>query len=181
MIASCMIFLASFGVSNELTTDNLHRVHSCLDNMPAKMIQHVPYYVEFFDDENLYTAFRIGWCESRGKSNAFRKEDNDSGVMQFIPNTWNWVADKYGLPSFNDWVIMRFGRPYISKVTQRTTYGFEHLPVQYSPYWNIKAASHLAEDMYSKTTWRDWSSSKWCWGNEKKWEKSWRASEGKTQ
>ena len=27
-------------------------------------------------------------------------------------------------------------------------------------------ASLLAEDIYNKTQWRDWNSSKWCWGKD---------------
>ena len=174
MIASCMIFLASFGVSTELSPENFQSVYTCLYNMPTKMIKHVPYYVEFYDEENLYTAFRIGWCESRGKSNAYRNDNKDSGVMQFIPNTWNWVAEKYDMPRFNDWVIIRFGSPYTENKTYKTDFGFEHVPVQFSPYYNIKASSHLAEDIYGKVRWRDWNSSKWCWGNPIKWQKMWR-------
>ena len=174
MIASCMIFLASFGVSTELSPNNLYRVQTCLDNMPTSMVKHIPYYVEFYDEENLYTAFRIGWCESRGKSNAYRNDNKDSGVMQFIPNTWNWVAEKYDMPKFNEWVILRFGRPFNENKTYATDFGFEHVPVQYSAYYNIKASSHLAEDIYAKVRWRDRNSSKWCWGDEKKWEAMWR-------
>ena len=174
MIASCMIFLASFGVSTELSPNNLYRVQTCLDNMPTSMVKHIPYYVEFYDEENLYTAFRIGWCESRGKSYAYRNDNKDSGVMQFIPNTWNWVAEKYDMPKFNEWVILRFGRPFNENKTYATDFGFEHVPVQYSAYYNIKASSHLAEDIYAKVRWRDWNSSKWCWGDEKKWEAMWR-------
>ena len=174
MIASCMIFLASFGVSTELSPNNLYRVQTCLDNMPTSMVKHIPYYVEFYDEENLYTALRIGWCESRGKSNAYRNDNKDSGVMQFIPNTWNWVAEKYDMPKFNEWVILRFGRPFNENKTYATDFGFEHVPVQYSAYYNIKASSHLAEDIYAKVRLRDWNSSKWCWGDEKKWEAMWR-------
>jgi len=177
MIASCMIFLASFGVTTDINHTTLTRLMECRDNIPADMFDHVSLYVEFFDEENLYTALRIGWCESRGKSNAFRKEDNDSGVMQFIPNTWNWIAENYDIPMFDEWVIMRFDRPYTEQKTYATDFGFSHLKVQYSPYWNIKASSHLAEDIYKRTTWRDWNSSKWCWGDADKWEKTWRLQE----
>ena len=34
-------------------------------------------------------------------------------------------------------------------------------------------ASILAEDIYGRTQWRDWSSSEWCWGNEKEWRDKW--------
>jgi len=35
-------------------------------------------------------------------------------------------------------------------------------------------ASILAEDTYSKVTFRDWNSSKWCWENPSYYEKRWR-------
>ena len=74
------------------------------------------------------------------------------------------------------WVIMRFGRPHLEADTvYRTDFGFEFLPVQYVPYWNIKAASHLAEDIYGKTTWNDWNSSRWCWEDENKWRNKWKS------
>ena len=72
------------------------------------MIEYLPYYVEFFEVENLEIAVRIGWCESRGKSTAYRKEDNDSGVMQFIPSTWNWIAEKNDLPRWDEWIILKW-------------------------------------------------------------------------
>jgi hypothetical protein len=34
-------------------------------------------------------------------------------------------------------------------------------------------ASILAEDIYGRTQWRDWSSSEWCWGDEEKWRDKW--------
>ena len=35
-------------------------------------------------------------------------------------------------------------------------------------------ASILAEDIYGRTQWRDWNSSKWCWEDEKDWERRWK-------
>ena len=32
-------------------------------------------------------------------------------------------------------------------------------------------ASLLAEDIYGKTQWKDWSSSQFCWGNEDVWKR----------
>ena len=48
------------------------------------------------------------------------------------------------------------------------------MKVQYTPYYNILFASILAEDIYGRTQWRDWNSSKWCWENADDWEKKWR-------
>ena len=43
--------------------------------------------------------------------------------MQFVSWTWNWVAEKYDLPMWDEWVIMRWGRPYTENKTHDI--GFE--------------------------------------------------------
>ena len=146
---------------------------SCNDHVPKSMQQYAEHYVEHFDKENIPTAVRIGWCESRGKQSAYRSDNGDSGVMQFVSWTWNWVAEEYDLPMWNDWVIMRYGKPFTENKTYKTNVGFEQVQVQFSPYYNILMASILAEDIYGRTQWRDWSSSEWCWEDEKKWRKKW--------
>ena len=86
------------------------------------------------------------WCESRGKAKAYRYEDNDSGLFQFIPRTYAWVQQKHNLPYW-DYPI-------------GTTYA------QFIPKYNIKAAALLVEDMHSYSPyWKDFSSSEWCGGN----------------
>ena len=137
------------------------------------MRKYSEYYLEFFDFENIDTAVRIGWCESRGKDTAYRDDNSDSGVMQFVPWTWNWVAEEYDLPRWNEWVILRYGRPYEGP-TSKSNMGFEQTKVQFTPYYNIMFASILAEDIYGRTQWRDWNSSKWCWEDEKDWERRWK-------
>ena len=115
MITSCLIFLASLGTGDiPLQEDYLviNRTKECTELVPFTMINHIPYYVEFYDKKNLYKALRIGWCESRGKDSAFRREDDDSGVMQFIPNTWNWVAEKFDMPLWDEEILTYFGVPY---------------------------------------------------------------------
>jgi hypothetical protein len=92
--------------------------------------------------------------------------------MQFVSWTWNWVAEKYELPEWDTWVVTRYGRPYTGK-TLKTDIGFSFDRVQYVPYYNIMFASLLAEDIYGKTQWRDWSSSEWCWEDEEKWRNKW--------
>lgn len=169
-----MIFLASFSSGVDPTIQNVNEIIDCHNQIPKVMHKHIPLYVQFYEEENLFTALRIGWCESRGNTKAFRDEDNDSGIMQFIPSTWNWVAEKYGLPKWDEWVITRFGQPYIENRVYKTDFGFAQVTAQHSAYWNIKASSLLAQDMYSKVTFKDWNSSKWCWGDIKKWEKLWK-------
>ena len=176
MVAECLIFIASFYVQDLPTATEMNEVKVCLEEIPTALYDDIPYLVEFFEEENLYTALRIAWCESRGKSTAYRSSADDSGIFQFIPRTWRWIYEMYGVPEWGTWVIMRFGRPHLEADTvYKTDFGLEFLPVQYSPYWNIKAASHLAEDIYGKTRWDDWNSSRWCWEDEKKWREKWKS------
>ena len=111
MIAECMIFLASFGAVNQLTPELLTEHKQCSSIIPSSMSQYSSIYVENFDEENLYTAMRIGWCESRGKQKAYRKSADDSGLMQFIPSTWNWIAEKFDAPEFDSKVLTYSGVP----------------------------------------------------------------------
>jgi len=175
MIASCMLFLATFGTPDAPNMSENQQINSyieCKDNVPKSMLQYSSLYVEFFNYENIDTAVRIGWCESRGKSNAYRGDNRDTGVMQFVSWTWDWVAEKYNQPMWNEWVVMRYGRPY-NGPTSKTDIGFEFSKVQYTPYYNILFASILAEDIYGRTQWKDWSSSEWCWEDEEKWRIKW--------
>ena len=169
-----MLFLASFSTPLiGAETQYVEQSIQCRQEIPASMRQHSEYYLEFFDFENIDTAVRIGWCESRGKTAAYRDDNSDSGVMQFVPWTWNWVAEEYDLPRWNEWVILRYGRPYEGP-TSKSNMGFEQTKVQFTPYYNIMFASILAEDIYGRTQWRDWNSSKWCWEDEKDWERRWK-------
>ena len=172
MIAECMIFLASvipMGVDeSKIIVQHLN----CNDHVPQSMQEHASLYVEHFNKDNINTAVRIGWCESRGKVDAYRSDNGDTGLMQFVSWTWNWVAEKYELPEWDTWVVTRYGRPYTGK-TLKTDIGFSFDRVQYVPYYNIMFASLLAEDIYGKTQWRDWSSSEWCWEDEEKWRNKW--------
>ena len=94
MIAECIIFLATLG-SIETPNDEymLEQYQNCWDSVPESMHQYADLYYKFFDEDNISTAVRIGWCESRGKQNAYRSDNGDSGVMQFVSWTWNWVAE----------------------------------------------------------------------------------------
>lgn len=153
----------------------------CDDHVPKSMQQHADLYVEFFDKENIDTAVRIGWCESRGKENAVRTAEGnyDSGVMQFVSWTWNWVHDKFPneIPHWNKWIVMYNGRPYTENKVSKSSLGFTIQQAQKTAYYNIKASSYLAQHIYSKVRWTDWNSSKWCWGNKAKWNKLWKAEE----
>lgn len=181
MVASCMIFLASFGNAEMPIEENwatIQHTKECTEVIPFTMIEYVPFYVEFYDEKHLYKALRIGWCESRGKKSAYREEDDDSGIMQFIPNTWNWVAEKFDIPLWDENVLTYFGMPHNEVDFEDIRYtdlnGFKFTKAQFIPYLNIKMSAHLAEDIYTKKDFRDWNSSKWCWENPNYYEKKWR-------
>lgn len=178
MITSCIIFLASFSTPEVSTpvineTQYIQEYISCSRYVPKSMHQHADLYYEFFEKENISTAIRIGWCESRGKETAYRDDNGDSGLMQFVSWTWNWIAEEHDLPMWDEWVILKNGRPYTENKVSKSDIGFEQIQVQFSPYYNIYFASILAQDMYGRTQWRDWKSSKFCWGNPKKFQNKW--------
>jgi len=175
MITSCLIFLASFSSGDIAPSfDNIPKIKECLDSVPSSMIEHIPHYVEHFDEENLYTAVRVGWCESRGKETAYNRGSDDSGVMQFIPSTWNWIAEKHDMPKWNEWIILRYGKPYYGSLIKVEDSVMSARKVQMVAEYNIKMASLLAEDTYGRVTFKDWNASKFCWGNPKVFERKWR-------
>ena len=184
-----MIFLASLGTP-EMPLDSdgkrLSEITYCLSLFPNTLIEHIPLLVEHFEPTNLYTASRIVWCESRGYDDAYRKEDDDSGLFQFIPSTWEWVRNysPYDIPKWNSQILVINGQP-IGEVTNLILtksipdfweYDIVEIEyVQYLPEYNILAASYLAQGMHNyNPTWKDWNSSKWCWGNINYYESKWR-------
>jgi len=175
MITECMIFLASILPMGMDEAKFIENHLQCNKYVPESMQQYAEYYVEHFDRDNIDKAVRIGWCESRGKQSAYRDDNGDSGLMQFVSWTWNWVAEEYDLPKWNTWVITYKGYPYNGhpKDTPTDLYNIEFTKVQFSPYYNILFASILAEDIYGRTQWRDWNSSKWCWADKKEWREIW--------
>lgn len=172
MIAECMLFLAlsttpTIGQETEFINQHIE----CRQVIPLAMHDYAHLYLEHFEFENIDTAVRIGWCESRGKSNAFRSDNKDSGLMQFVPWTWNWIAESYDLPEWGSWVLTYRDYPWEGhpRETQNDLSNYEIIKVQFSPYYNILFASILAEDIYGRTQWRDWSSSQWCWEDDIIW------------
>lgn len=169
MITNCIItYLAMVGGFTTGITpgvDQIQILNSCTQYVPTEAYKYADLYYEFYDQENIETAIKITYCESRFKKDAYRSQDDDSGLKQFIPSTWNWIAEENNLPKFDEYVILRHGRPYTKQEVSKSSYGFEQIKAQYSPYYNLLFGSILAEDTYSKVTWRDWDSSKWCWGD----------------
>ena len=166
MITECLLFLVTLAPpEGGLTQEWYEEYKECSKVVLAK--EHLDLLTEHFDYENLDTAYKVMWCESRGQEDALRTAEgnDDSGLFQFIESTWNWVAKKHDLPRWNEWVIFRYGQPYEGP-TSKTSHGFEFKKVQFSPYYNILAASLLAQDTYSSVRWTDWNSSNWCWGED---------------
>ena len=172
MIAECLIFLATALPQNGLLTADYFNEYKWCDSIISRDVRkHSDVLIEFFDEpEQLSTAVKVIWCESRGNTNAVRTAEgnNDSGLFQFVPWTWNWIAEEYDLPKWNDWVILKNDRPYTDEKVSRSSLGFEQVKVQHSEYYNIMFGYLLSQEIYGKSQWRDWSSSQWCWENDAK-------------
>ena len=99
--------------------------------------------------------------------------------MQFIPNTWNWVAEMFDIPLWDENVLTYFGVPYrivdFNQIPYIDIEGWAYTKAQFIPYLNIQMSAHLAGDIYTKKDFRDWNSSKWCWENPRYYEKKWRS------
>lgn len=166
MIAECLILLSSFAPA-VITDDVINEYRYCQTNIPSYNLFYFNLIQEHFEEENWNNAVKISWCESRGNAKAVRTEEGnfDSGLFQFIEPTWNWIADEYDLPRWDEYVITYRGYPWNGhpKDTQIDTHNYKQVKAQLSPYYNILFASILAEDIYNRTQWRDWSSSKSCW------------------
>ena len=66
------------------------------------MQEYIPLFSQYFKKEDLETALRISWCESRGKSTAVginKDGSKDVGLWQFNDNTWNWLKPKLKITS----------------------------------------------------------------------------------
>ena len=61
------------------------------------MEEYIPLFSQYFQEEDLETALRISWCESRGKPTAVginKDGSKDVGLWQFNDNTWDWLKPK---------------------------------------------------------------------------------------
>jgi hypothetical protein len=171
MIAECLIFLATVIPSQDTINQQFIDDYRWCDSIITKDVrEHSDLLMEFFTEpKQLSTAVKVIWCESRGNTDAIRTAEgnNDSGLFQFVPWTWNWIAEEYDLPRWDDWVILYNGQPYTGPVS-KTNYGFEQVKVQHSEYYNIMFGYLLSQDIYGRSQWRDWNSSKWCWEKDHK-------------
>ena len=103
-------------------------------------------------------------------------------VKEKFGDLLGWIAEKFDAPMFDSQILTYDGIPLNFLPEQefyvRESFAFE--TIQFNPYYNIWMASKLAQDTFKKsngdtyTTFRDWNSSKFCWGNEKVFERKWR-------
>ena len=66
------------------------------------MQEYIPLFSQYFKQEDLETALRISWCESRGKPTAVginKDGSKDVGLWQFNDNTWDWLKPKLKITS----------------------------------------------------------------------------------
>ena len=185
MITTCLIFLATLGNAEDPTIDTISRVKQCTEILPYTILDHAPTLVEHFEPDNLYTAVRVIWCESRGFENAYNSGADDSGLFQVIPRTWEWVRkySAYKVPEWDTFIVIVNGIPIgsVEKVFRSGDFDLplyaqiEFKKVQFVPYWNILVSSYLVQGMHSYSPyWKDWKSSQWCWEDPNKWERKWR-------
>jgi hypothetical protein len=159
MITNCVLMYAalmsnfSLGITPEIS--DLDQLSYCQNNLPNNTLQYSTLLVANFKEKNIETAVKVMFCESRLKPKAYRWQANDSGLFQVIPKTWGWVKSKYNIPYW-DYPI---GNSY----------------AQFIPKYNIEVAALLVQEMHSRDDyWIPWSSSKFCWGDNDRFEKTWR-------
>ncbi len=152
MIKTCVLLYAlvinNFSIGIDPTTTEIGNLFDCKKELPRNCLAYSTLLVENFDQENLETAFIIMWCESRGNTQAYRYDNQDSGLFQFIPRTYGWVTDNSEIP--------------------RWDYPIGNTYSQFVPKYNIQAAAILIQDLHSYNPyWKPFSSSQKCWENTK--------------
>ena len=144
----------NFAIGITPTIDDFEQLKDCNNYVPETCYQYATLLVEHFDKKNIETAVKIMWCESRNKTDAYRYQDQDSGLFQAIPRTWGWVKEKHDIPYW-DYPV---GNTY----------------AQFIPRYNIEVAALLVQDMHTRDDyWKPWSSSQWCWEDTDKWIEKW--------
>ena len=159
MITNCIILYASiinsFGTGNVPDINELNQITYCQNNLPTNTLQYATLLVDNFQEKNIETAVKVMFCESRMKPKAYRWQADDSGLFQVIPRTWGWVKSKHNIPYWD--------------------YPIRNSFAQFVPKYNIKVAALLVQEMHSRDDyWKPWSSSQWCWEDNKTFENIWR-------
>jgi hypothetical protein len=152
MIKACILLYSliinNFMIGIDPTPKNILELNECKKALPGNCLIYSDLLINNFNEENLETAFKIMWCESRGNAKAYRYDNQDSGLFQFIPRTYGWVVDNSDLPYWD--------------------YPINNSYAQFIPNVNIKAAAILVEDLHSYSPyWKPFSSSENCWKDTK--------------
>ena len=160
MITKCILLYAliinNFAIGITPTVDDFKQLDDCDNYIPGTCYQYATLLVEHFEVEDIETAVKVMWCESRNKSAAYRWQDQDSGLFQIIPSTWGWVKEHHNIPYW-DYPI---GNTY----------------AQFIPAYNIEVAGLLVADMHSRGNyWQPWDASKDCWEDTDKWIAKWKS------
>ena len=90
--------------TQEITPQQLMSYVNCKNRneIIIAMEEYIPLFSQYFKQEDLETALRISWCESRGKPNAVgvnKDGSKDVGLWQFNDNTWAWLKPKLKITS----------------------------------------------------------------------------------
>ena len=158
MITKCILLYAliinNFATGLTPSIDDFEQLKDCNNYVPETCYQYATLLVEHFDKKNIETAVKVMWCESRNKADAYRWQDQDSGLFQAIPRTYGWVKEEYDIPYW-DYPV---GNTY----------------AQFIPRYNIQVAALLVQDMHTRDNyWKPWDASRWCWEDTDKWIEKW--------
>ena len=90
--------------TQEITPQQLMSYVNCRNRnkIIIAMEEYIPLFSQYFKEEDLETALRISWCESRGKPNAVgvnKDGSKDVGLWQFNDRTWAWLKPKLKITS----------------------------------------------------------------------------------
>lgn len=90
--------------TQEITPQQLMSYVNCRNRneIIIAMEEYIPLFSKYFKKEDLETALRISWCESRGKPNAVgvnKDGSKDVGLWQFNDRTWAWLKPKLKITS----------------------------------------------------------------------------------
>lgn len=180
MIIECLLF---FSTLQDPLENDIQKAAECSNHLPSSVIEYSNHYVNYFDIKNQERAVKVSWCESRGKTTALNKGNEDSGLFQVIPNTWNWVAKEYNLPLF-DTLILTYNKTPVNELDYNTRIYliknpefYEMTKVQFIPKYNFLISSILVQDIHSYDNyWKPWTPSEKCWKSNN-WEKLWKREE----